>query len=399
MKEELERDPYVVKWLNSITREGTRRVYGNAMELYLRYTGMTPTALVDEALEDLKRDVRERRDVVKQRLVGFYNWLLDEAPKRNTRGREVGKGLSSKISNTYVNAIRSFYSTFDITVRLRGRSKLPKPKVENRRLRLTNLDVRKLLDHCSSPRDRAIILTMFQSGMDVSTLCSLRYGDVAPGLEKNEHPLTLHLYRKKSGTEYVTFLGKDGIEAIRAYLNTLRARGIELKYEDPLFLKEGAKAKTPEPIAPFLVQKLMRELAAKTGLVSEKNNGKQNPISPHALRESFSSILASHGVPSSVIDFMLGHEVGELNEAYQTVQLVDLKKIYREVEPYLSVSMGEDLTKLKEIEEREREVQRIINSLISENLQLKERIKKLEDGFKEVQELKKVLEEAIGKKS
>jgi intergrase/recombinase len=113
----------------------------------------------------------------------------------------------------------------------------------------------------------------------------------------------------------------------------------------------------------------MRELAAKTGLVSEKNNGKQNPVSPHALRESFGSILASHGIPSSVIDFMLGHEVGELNEAYQTVQLEDLKKIYREVEPYLSVSMGEDLTKLKEIEEREREVQRIINSssLISEN--------------------------------
>jgi predicted transcriptional regulator len=95
---------------------------------------------------------------------------------------------------------------------------------------------------------------------------------------------------------------------------------------------------------------------------------------------------------------MLGHELGELNEAYQTVQLEDLKKIYREVEPYLSVSLGEDLTKLKEIEEREREVQRIITTLVSENLQLKERVKRLEDSIKEVQELKKALEEALGKK-
>ena len=64
MKEEFEKDPYVVKWLNSITREGTRRVYENALELYLRYTGMTPTALVDEALEELKGAVAELRKLL-----------------------------------------------------------------------------------------------------------------------------------------------------------------------------------------------------------------------------------------------------------------------------------------------------------------------------------------------
>jgi len=46
---------------------------------------------------------------------------------------------------------------------------------------VTNMDVKKLVDHSRAPRDRAIILTMFQGGMDVSTLCSLKYGDVAEG--------------------------------------------------------------------------------------------------------------------------------------------------------------------------------------------------------------------------
>jgi site-specific recombinase XerD len=394
IEEELENDQYVTRWINTITREGTRRVYRNALQLFTKFTGMAPSALVDEALEDLKKDVKERRDVVKQRLTGFYNWLLSEAPRRNTKGEEIGKGLSSKVAHTYTNAVRSFYSTFDIAVKLKGRSKLPRPKVENKRLKLTNLDVKKLLDHCSSARDRCAILLMFQGGLDVSTLCSLKYSDVAPGLEKNEYPLTLHLYRKKSGTEFVTFIGRDGIQSIRAYLNILKARGIELRSEDPLFV-QMKKGKRIEPMRPALIQKMMRELAVKVGLVNGKNNSKQNPISPHALRKSFSSILVSHGVASSVVDHLLGHSTSELNEAYQTVQLEDLKKIYREVEPYLSVSMGEDLTKLKEIEEREKEVQRIINGLVSENMILKQELgehkKALEELKSAVAELRKLL--------
>ena len=74
--------------------------------------------------------------------------------------------------------------------------------------------------------------------MDVSTLCSLKFGNVAEGLKKDEHPLKLELFRKKSGTEYYTFLGKDAVEAIRVYLADLKSRGREFKHETPLFLKE-----------------------------------------------------------------------------------------------------------------------------------------------------------------
>jgi len=158
--------------------------------MYAKYTGLTAEQLVDEALEDARRDPREKTDIVKQRFIGFYNWLVNEAPKRGPGGRKTGgKGLSSKLAHTYVNAIRSFYDTFGVVVKLKGRSALPKPRVTNKRKRLTNMDVKRLLDHCRSPRDRAVILCMFQSGMDVSTLCSLKYGDVAEGLKRGDHPL------------------------------------------------------------------------------------------------------------------------------------------------------------------------------------------------------------------
>ncbi|RLG99208.1 integrase, partial [Candidatus Bathyarchaeota archaeon] len=371
--------PYLKRWLGSITRSGTRAVYRSAYRMYAKYTGLTAEQLVDEALEDARRDPREKTDIVKQRLIGFYNWLVNEAPKRGPGGRKTGgRGLSSKLAHTYVNAIRSFYDTFGVVVKLKGRSALPKPRVTNKRIRLTNMDVKRLLDHCRSPRDRAIILCMFQSGMDVSTLCSLKYGDVAEGLKRGDHPLKLNLYRQKSGTEYYTFLGRDACEALNAYLNDLKAKGIRLTYNDPLFLKEGKKALRKEPIKPNLVQKLMRELAVKAGFVDKNMNGRAiNPLSPHALRESFSSIMTNKGVPKTITDFWLGHEIGEMARAYQEAQYEDVKRMYLEREPYISVTAGSNLEKVREIEQRERQLQNSLNALTAENLELRRKIQLL----------------------
>ena len=387
-------DPPLQRWLGSITRESTKAIYRSGFRLYHAYTGLSAAQLIDEALEDAKRDPRERKDAVKHRLIGFYKWLRSEAPKRRPGSQIiVGRGLGSKISHTYVNAIRSFYAAFDVYVKLKGASALPKPRVENKRLKLTNMDVKRLLDHCSTPRDRAIILVMFQSGVDVSTLCSLKYGDVADGLARGEHPLRLNLYRQKSGTEYYTFIGRDAVEALKAYLNSLKARGLELKHTDPLFLKEGSKAKRAEPLTPNLIQKLMRELAVKAGFVDRNLNGRAfNPLSPHALRESFGSILTGQGVPKTVVDFWLGHEIGEMAEAYQEARFEDAKDLYLRCEPFLSVSVGEDLAKIREVEKREHQLQTIVNNLVAENMQLKQTLKEV---AKEVEELKHIVQHLL----
>lgn len=119
-------------------------------------------------------------------------------------------------------AIRSFYGTYDISIKLKGRQRLPKPKVENERMDLSVADVKLLVDHARSPRDRALILVGFQGGMDVSTLCSLKYLDVARGLELNDHPLKVDIFRKKRSVDYYTFLGRDAVEEIKAFQKDMR---------------------------------------------------------------------------------------------------------------------------------------------------------------------------------
>jgi len=384
-------DPALKRWFDSIIRQSTKYNYRTAFRAYALFTGMMPSALIDEALEDAKRDPRNRKDVVLTRIVQFYNWLKTEYPRKSRGAGEhiiVGKGISDKLAHAYVGAIRSFYATFDMTIRMKGRHRLPKPRVQNKRMQVAAEQVKLLVDHARTPRDRAIILTMFQSGMDVSTLCSLKYGDVAEGLTKNEHPLKLDLYRPKTGTDYYTFLGKDAVEALKAYINDMKVRGAQFKPDTPLFMKERGK----EPLETNLVQNMMKEVAHKSGLVDRENNGKQfNPLSPHALRESFGSIMINSGVPDTIVDFWLGHEIGEMAEAYKGVQYESLRQMYLEREKLLSITMPKvDVDELKaklrgEIEQQNRQLQVMVNNVVSENIDLKLRISRTEQKLAELE--------------
>jgi site-specific recombinase XerD len=395
-------DPVLKRWLGTMTKPGTKANYKTAFRAYTFYTGLTPSQLIDEAIEDSKRDPRQKQDVLMTKILGFYGWLKKDYEKKS-RGqgehRIVGKGLSDNLAHLFVSAIRSFYQTYDLAVNMRGRQRLPRARTENKRMIVGAEQVKVLVDHTRTPRDRAIILTHFQGGLDVSTLCSLRYKDVAEGLAKNEHPLKLDLQRPKTGVPFYTFIGKDATEALKAYLSDLKGRGITLTLNDPLFLQDRGR----ESVRTNNVQDMLREVTLKSGFIDKANNGNShNPLGPHALRESFGSIMANSGVPDSVVDFWLGHEVGTLNEAYKSVQFESLKQMYLAREKLVSISVGKvDVEEIKEkvkieMEQQNKQLQIMVNSLVTENMDLKNRIQAVERKFsdieKKIQDLKKTVE-------
>jgi len=403
-------DPTLKRWLDTITKPSTRYNYRTAFRAYTLFTGMTGSQLIDEAVEDAKRDPREKQDVLLKRLIGFYNWMKKEYPKKSRGKGEhkvVGKGVADKYAHMVVSAIRSFYATFGITVRMRGRQRLPRPRVKNKRMKVVAEQVKVLVDHARTPRDRAIILTHFQGGLDASTLCSLNYGDVSEGLAKNEHPLKLEVYRPKSGVEFYTFLGKDAVEALKAYLADATARGAVFRSNTPLFIQERGKKR----LKTHNDQDMMRNVAIKAGFIDEENNGNDfNPLGPHALRESMSGLMTNSGVPDTVVDFWLGHSIGEMSEAYKGPQYESVRKMYLEREQLLSISTPKvDLEKLKvklrvEIEEQNRQLQLMVNNLVTENMDLKNQqrktndeldkiITRLEKQDSELGELKKLIRE------
>lgn len=377
-------DPVVKRWLNSIVKAGTKYTYKSAFKTYVEYIKITPTEMIDEAVEDAKKDPRQRKDVLLTRILGFYSWLKSDYEKKS-RGtgphHVIGKGVSDKLATMYTAAVRSFYGTYDLNIRLRGRRRIPRPRVKNKRMIVAAETIKVLVDHARTPRDRAIVLVNFQAGLDSSTLCSIRYGDVSEGLAKNEHPLKLELQRPKTGTDFYTFIGQDAVEAVKAYIADMKSRGVKFTDNTPLFLQEKSK----RPIITDNIQDLYRELVIRSGFVDKQNNGHdQNPLGSHSLRESFGSIMTNSGVPDTVVDFWLGHEIGEMAEAFKSVQFGSVREMYATREKLLSISAPKvDVEELKEklkaeVEGAYQGINRTVAGLATENLELRNRMAKLE---------------------
>ena len=373
-------DPALKRWLGNIVNKSTFYNSKSAFRLYTGFTGLTASQLIDEAIEDFKRDPRERKDIVLHRLIGFYKWLRTGYQKKKTVGKgktkKVSKGISGLSAEMRVNVIRGFYSTFDITVRMKGKNRLPKSKVENKRIVFKPEDIWKvkaLIDHARTPRDRTIVLFHFQGGLDVSTLCSLNYGDVKEGLEKNSHPLKIETMRVKNGVEFYTFVGQDAIDALKAYLADMGSRGVEFTNKTPLFLQERGKKR----LKTHNIQIMMKDVAVRAGFVTKGNNGNSfNPLGTHSLRESFGSLMINSGVPDTIVDFWLGHEIGDMAKAYKETQFENLKQMYLEREHLLAVSAskGENEKTRADV----KEVKDDLYQLHLENKRMKKKIKSFE---------------------
>lgn len=340
-------------WMDNITRESTREVYRAAFRAYTEFTGLTATQMIKEVVSDEKASVLRRQNILQKRIIGFYKFLKTEYG-RKSRGRGerkvVGTGLSDNLAITYCGAVRSFYSEFGFTVRLKGRKRLPKPKTANPRMVLSSQQVRTLVDNARNLRDKAMILTIFQSGMDISTVCSLDYGQVEGALADGKVPLKVDLHRPKTGVDYYSFLGKDAIDAIRLYVRDMRSRGLAFKSSTPLFLKEREYSKQ-ERMTPNLFQVAMVDIAIRAGFLQKEDNATViNPAGTHALRKSFGSIMLNSGVPDTVVDFWLGHEVGSMALAYKRLQFEEVKKMYVGRETLLSLAGGQRLSE-KDFEE------------------------------------------------
>lgn len=334
----LEKYDEIKKWITQV-KDSSKATYLSAIKAYIEFTGLNPKELIDEAEEDRKKP-RRQQGKPEERLAEFHKWLLTEYEVK-TRGKNRKpsgrKGISKMMATTYVGAIRSFYRRNGFPIM----TKTPKaaPKKENRKMSLTPREVKLLVDHAPTLRDRAIILFMFQGGFDASTICSLNYGDVKRGLERGEVPLLIEVVREKDEVEYFTFVGYDAVEALKAYLNDRKRKGEELKLYSPLFAKEGAKKLKHERITPNLIQNMLRETALKAGLISEEDleNADLNPCRPHALRAAFSTILRLNGFDPLLVDFMQGHRI-PYNGAYLIPPPERVRQMYAELEPQLSIS-------------------------------------------------------------
>jgi len=163
-------------------------------------------------------------------------------------------------------------------------------------------------------RDRAMLETMYGSGLRVSELMALKCEDV---------DLRARLVRPfgKGGKERQVPLGDGAHDTLTAYLASARPLILAKKPPTPfLFVtRQGG----PMTRRHFLI--LVKAYAREAGIV--------RTISPHVLRHSFATHLLSGGADLRAIQEMLGHASVQTTQRYTHVDVARLREVYDRTHP------------------------------------------------------------------
>ena len=180
---------------------------------------------------------------------------------------------------------------------------------------LSEEEVDKLLNapDLSSPsgiRDKAMLETMYSSGLRVSELLKLEKGQV--NLTKG----VITVFGKGAKERKVP-LSDYAIEYIRKYLNEVRNKS-EYKGSKYLFL-----SKKGEPISRVYFFKQVKKYSELAGIETQ--------VSPHTLRHSFATHLLNHGAQLRIVQGMLGHTNIATTQIYTHVSSDKLKSDYDKI--------------------------------------------------------------------
>lgn len=286
--------------------ENTRRQYAEALEHFSRFLfnthGMTISDFLAEAEADLARPRLQKTFFARKILSGFseYLSLMGKAPKT---------------VHCYVTVVQSLAKFYDIPISLRHVN-TPSVKPVNKKHAWTIEEVGRFVDTMDDIRYKCIAAIMVQSGLSISDVLSLKYGDIREEYEKGVSPLCLDLSRKKTNVQFMTFIGEWALSLLRRYL-----KGKKLSDDQPLF-----------NVAARTVDHYFRKIGQKFG----KFKGR-NPYSPHSLRAAFNTILRDHQVDHLYIEFFMGHKIPEPQLAYISKSREGWRETYRTLaEPWLT---------------------------------------------------------------
>lgn len=165
-------------------------------------------------------------------------------------------------------------------------------------------------------RDRAIMETLYATGMRVSELCGLTVA------EYNAETMEIRCFGKGS-RERVVLLNESANEWLKRYLNEHWSRlagGRLPEGKDPLFISREST-----PLSTRSVHRIVLKYARKAGI--------NKTITPHTLRHTFATHLLEGGADLRVVQDLLGHSSISTTQIYTHVSMDRLRKIYSQSHP------------------------------------------------------------------
>jgi integrase/recombinase XerD len=276
--------------------------------------------LARTSLESYRRD-----------LTGFAGWLkghegkalisADQADIQLYLGFQFRKKARATSVARLLSVLKRFYRYLLRQGRIKGDPtlKIDAPKLPRSLPKsLTEDDVEQLLaapqvESALGVRDKAMLETLYASGLRVSELVTLKLSQVS---------LDMGVVRVvgKGSKERLVPLGEEAIRWIQRYLKEARPELLAGRACDDFFVTARGAAMTRQ-----MFWHLLRRYALRGGL--------RKAISPHTLRHAFATHLLNHGADLRVVQLLLGHSDISTTQIYTHVARERLKQLHAKHHP------------------------------------------------------------------
>jgi integrase len=365
------KDEYVQKWLVGLA-EKTKRNYLFGFKDWLDFIQMSPTEQIKLRIKQtISEDLTERTH--------FENKWRAYKEYLEKKGE-----LSDSSIKTMLKIVASFFSRNSLPLKLkRGDWETTKTqRAIKKEWTPKNQEIRRLYAHANL-RDRALLLSLYHSGLSEVDVINLRIEDLK-GIY--ESPETEHYFvekpREKTGHIQATCLSLECVHDLKAllqerdnpqegclFVSTTKEKGSKLKVRA---IHEAMKG---------LVQKAFGEDKAKE-------------FKTKSLRSAYNSALLRANIqPQELKDVMMGHKRRGARANYAYDELT-IKEAYAKAFEYLTINGIQTKKDVAELRQAQITQSKTISELAERNRELNERLLDTEKRLIDMEKaIKKVLEE------
>ena len=162
-------------------------------------------------------------------------------------------------------------------------------------------------------RDRAMLETLYASGLRVSELVSLNFSQL------NQDAGVMRVLGK-GAKERLVPVGEEALDWIRRYLEEARGALLDGRICEALFVTARGQGMTRQAF-----WNLIKRYAVVSGI--------RKQVSPHTLRHAFATHLLNHGADLRVVQMLLGHSDISTTQIYTHVARERLKELHAKHHP------------------------------------------------------------------
>lgn len=283
----------------------------NTLKNYKRY--------LNRFLEWLKKE--DKKDLRPHQLTPDHIWDYRLFLSRLYKSKQTGKPLKKVTQNYYLIALRAllkYFSDKDISSLPAEKVKLPKDARKKKKVKFLDLkQIEKLLLAPDTKtkmglRDRAILETLFSTGLRISELVALNRKQFANIKDKKDLELSIV---GKGEVPRTIYFSKRALRWLKKYLKTR-----EDDYK-PLFIRYMGRKDASPRLGIRSIERKVKKYAIKAGI----------PVSttPHVLRHSYATDLLAQGVDLRAIQKFLGHKDISSTQIYTHITDKRLREIHR----------------------------------------------------------------------